>query len=96
MGRVTRHIAGDELSCAEFPATARPTDAELTTAREALLRAESLMSEDPLLAGESFALADLYLAPQVTNCRKRLQTCWRDSPRSAHGWSSSVSVRSFS
>jgi len=47
------------------------TDQELTTARTALERAESLVPESPYLAGGSLTLADLYLAPQLSNCREK-------------------------
>jgi glutathione S-transferase len=47
------------------------TDKELTTARTALERAESLVPQSPYLAGGVLTLADLYLAPQLFNCREK-------------------------
>jgi glutathione S-transferase len=49
------------------PATAQ----ELATARAALEIAEGLLRGDTFLAGEAVTLADLYLAPQLANCRKK-------------------------
>jgi glutathione S-transferase len=46
-------------------------EAELSTAREALLRAEGLVSGDSFLAGATLTLADLYLAPQIANCQEK-------------------------
>lgn len=54
-----------------IPRARTPTDAELTTARTALERAQSLVPDSPYLAGRLLSLADLYLAPQVANCREK-------------------------
>lgn len=40
-------------------------------ARTSFERAESLGSEGPFLVGKAPTLADLYLAPQVANCREK-------------------------
>jgi glutathione S-transferase len=54
-----------------IPRDRPPTDAVLTTARTALERAEQLVGEGPYLAGHALSLADLYLAPQLANCREK-------------------------
>jgi glutathione S-transferase len=54
-----------------IPRDRPPTDAELTTARTALERAESLVRGTAYLAGPALTLADLYLAPQLSNCREK-------------------------
>jgi glutathione S-transferase len=48
-----------------------PTDEDLTTAATALGQAEELIAAEPFLAGETLTLADLYLAPQIANCREK-------------------------
>jgi glutathione S-transferase len=47
------------------------TEAESAGARTALERAEGFLGDGPFLAGESLTLADLYLAPQIANCREK-------------------------
>jgi glutathione S-transferase len=54
-----------------IPRDRPPSDAELTTARTALERAEQLVGGGPYLAGRALSLADLYLAPQLANCREK-------------------------
>jgi glutathione S-transferase len=54
-----------------IPRNRPATDQELTTARTALERAESLVPQSPYLAGGVLTLADLYLAPQLFNCREK-------------------------
>jgi glutathione S-transferase len=54
-----------------IPRDRAPSDQELTTARTALERAESLVPDTPYLAGQALSLADLYLAPQLSNCREK-------------------------
>jgi glutathione S-transferase len=48
-----------------------PTDAELDTARTVLRRLDGLVGEGPFLAGERLTLADLYLAPQLSNANEK-------------------------
>jgi glutathione S-transferase len=48
-----------------------PTEAELTTAATALAHAEGLLDGGSFLAGDTLTLADLYLAPQIANCREK-------------------------
>jgi glutathione S-transferase len=47
------------------------TETELSAARAALLGADGMLEGDGFLAGESVSLADLYLAPQLANCREK-------------------------
>jgi glutathione S-transferase len=54
-----------------IPRARAPSDEELATARAALERAESLVPDTPYLAGHALSLADLYLAPQLSNCREK-------------------------
>jgi len=54
-----------------IPRDRRPTETELTTARGALERAERLIDGDSFLVGPNVTLADLYLAPQLANCREK-------------------------
>lgn len=54
-----------------IPRDRPPTDAELTTAGTALERAESLVRGTAYLTGPELTLADLYLAPQLSNCREK-------------------------
>jgi len=54
-----------------IPRDRAPAETELTGARTALERAEALVGEGPFLVGPSLTLADLYLAPQVANCREK-------------------------
>ena len=54
-----------------IPRDRPPTEAELRTARGALERAEGLIDGDSFLVGSKVTLADLYLAPQLANCREK-------------------------
>jgi glutathione S-transferase len=55
-----------------IPRRRPPTAQELATARIALERAESLMTPGGrFLAGETLTLADLYLAPQISNAQEK-------------------------
>jgi len=54
-----------------IPRDRAPTEQELETARTALERAASLVPDSRYLAGEAVTLADLYLAPQLSNCREK-------------------------
>ncbi len=54
-----------------IPRDREPSDAELQAAGTALGRAEGLLATDRFLAGEQLTLADLYLAPQLANCREK-------------------------
>lgn len=54
-----------------IPRDRPPSDEEMTIAATALGRAEKLMDGDAFLVGGQFTLADLYLAPQIANCREK-------------------------
>ncbi len=54
-----------------IPRDRTPTEAQMVGARTALERAEALVGGGPFLAGPALTLADLYLAPQVANCREK-------------------------
>lgn len=54
-----------------IPRDRAPSEAELTAARSALQRVERLVPEGPFLVGAQISLADLYLAPQLANCREK-------------------------
>ncbi len=48
-----------------------PSDEELAGARAVLQRFDALIGSEPFLAGSAISLADLYLAPQVSNAREK-------------------------
>lgn len=54
-----------------IPRDREPSDAELEAASTALERAEGFLGSESFLAGEQLTLADLYLAPQIANCREK-------------------------
>jgi glutathione S-transferase len=54
-----------------LPRGTPPTAEQTIAARTAFERAQSLGIEGPFLLGEAPTLADLYLAPQVANCREK-------------------------
>ena len=54
-----------------IPRDREPTNEELSTARTVLERIESMVGDSSFLVGETLTLADLYLAPQVSNCREK-------------------------
>ena len=54
-----------------IPRDREPTADELTTARATLERIELMVGDGEFLVGETLTLADLYLAPQVSNCREK-------------------------
>ena len=55
----------------KIPRDREPTAEELTTARATLERIEPMVGDGEFLVGETLTLADLYLAPQVSNCREK-------------------------
>lgn len=54
-----------------IPRKRPPTDAELSTARTVLERLEGQIGAGPFLAGDAVTLADLYLAPQISNAAEK-------------------------
>jgi glutathione S-transferase len=53
----------------------------LDGARETLGRAESLLDGEGFLVGDAITLADLYLAPQLANCREKAPEVLAETPR---------------
>ncbi len=75
-----------------IPRDRTPTDEELSVADKALGRAESILGEEgasdeeaSFLVGEAPTLADLYLAPQLANCREKAPEILAEHPRLT-GW----------
>jgi glutathione S-transferase len=78
-----------------IPRDRTPSTEETETAREALDRAESILgneggsiaggegagAEDAFLVGGAVSLADLYLAPQLANCREKAPDLLAEHPR---------------
>jgi glutathione S-transferase len=54
-----------------LPRGTSPSEEQKSAARTAFERAQSLGIEGPFLLGEAATLADLYLAPQLANCREK-------------------------
>lgn len=54
-----------------LPRTRAPTDEELSVAAAVLQRLDTLVGPGPFLVGAELTLADLYLAPQVSNAREK-------------------------
>lgn len=69
-----------------IPRDRTPSAEELVTACEALARAESILGEEEpgegaFLVGDTVTLADLYLAPQLANCREKTPEPLAEMPR---------------
>jgi len=75
-----------------IPRDKAPSEEQLSGARDALLAAEGLMADTPYLAGPSLTLADLYLAPQLANCREKAPALL-DGLAALEGWAARVSDR---
>ena len=54
-----------------IPRGREPTDEELSAARTVLELIEPMIGDGAFMVGETLTLADLYLAPQVSNCREK-------------------------
>ncbi len=54
-----------------IPRDRTPTAEELTTARTVLQRVDAMVGDSRFLVGDTLTLADLYLAPQISNCREK-------------------------
>jgi glutathione S-transferase len=68
------------------------TAEERATARTALERAETMIDDDPFLAGDTLTLADLYLAPQIANCLEKAPDLL-DGLDGLNAWARSMAVR---
>jgi glutathione S-transferase len=55
----------------QIPRGRTPTEEELAIARAVLERVERLIGSSQFLLGEDVTLADLYLAPQISNAREK-------------------------
>jgi glutathione S-transferase len=65
-----------------IPRDRAPSEEELGSAREALGRAESILgAETEFLVGADLTLADLFLAPQLANCREKAPELLAETPR---------------
>jgi glutathione S-transferase len=63
------------------PRGREPSADERETARTALERAEGAVGDERFLVGEAVTLADLYLAPQLANCREKAPELLDGLPR---------------
>lgn len=76
-----------------IPRDRTPSAEEMETAREALDRAESILDQpSAYLVGEAISLADLYLAPQLANCREKAPDLLAEHPRLT-AWLASINQR---
>jgi glutathione S-transferase len=65
-----------------IPRDRTPSEEEMSVAREALGRAESILGDQGrFLVGDALSLADLYLAPQLANCREKAPELVAEMPR---------------
>jgi glutathione S-transferase len=80
-----------------IPRDRTPSDEEMGAARETLGRAESILDrgstgEGPFLVGDALCLADLYLAPQLANCREKAPDLLAEMPRLTR-WLATIETR---
>jgi glutathione S-transferase len=76
-----------------IPRDRTPSAEEMETAREALVRAESILDQaSAFLAGDAISLADLYLAPQLANCREKAPALLAEHPRLS-AWLATIEQR---
>jgi len=68
------------------------SDEELATARAVLERLDARMPPGPFLVGDSLTLADLYLAPQVSNAREKAPEAL-ESLDELNGWFAGMTER---
>jgi glutathione S-transferase len=73
-----------------------PSKEQKAAARTALERAQSLGIEGPFLLGDAPTLADLYLAPQVANCREKAPEVLDGLEHLAAWWDTLARRRSLS
>lgn len=93
--RIWMGICGDYLFrdiVLGIPRDRVPADQELAAAREALSRAEGLFGGGEFLVGGALSLADLYLAPQIANCREKAPALIEGLGALA-GWADAISER---
>lgn len=75
-----------------IPRGRQPTEEELAGAQTVLEQVEALLGDGPFLVGERIGLADLYLAPQLSNVREKAPELLGPLVRSQK-WLSSVESR---
>jgi glutathione S-transferase len=75
-----------------IPRARQPTDEELASARGVLEQVETLIGDGPFLVGQQISLADLYLAPQLSNVREKAPELLEPLVRSRR-WLSSIESR---
>jgi glutathione S-transferase len=63
-----------------IPRDREPTEEEATTARTVLERLEAMAGDGEFLVGGSLTLADLCLAPQISNCNEKAPSLLADLP----------------
>ena len=68
-----------------IPRDRAPSQEELAVARSVLQRLDGLIGAEPYLVGAGVTLADLYLAPQVSNAREKAPELL-DSLEALNGW----------
>jgi glutathione S-transferase len=76
----------------QVPRGRAATEEELAPARAVLERVEHLIGSDRFLAGADVTLADLYLAPQVSNALEKAPELFA-SLQALNGWFARVSER---
>jgi glutathione S-transferase len=90
MSRCADYVFRDVVR--QVPRGRIPTEEELAPARAVLERVDHLIGSDQFLAGADVTLADLYLAPQVSNAREKAPELL--APLQAlNGWLARVSER---
>jgi glutathione S-transferase len=75
-----------------IPRDRAPTDEELAIARAVLERIDGLVGSEQFLVGGRVTLADLYLAPQVSNAREKAPELL-SSLDALNGWFARVAAR---
>jgi glutathione S-transferase len=75
-----------------LPRNRTPTDEELATARAVLEQIDVLVGAGPFLVGACLTLADIYLAPQVSNAREKAPELLGSLDRLS-GWFTGVAER---
>jgi glutathione S-transferase len=90
LSRCGDYVFGDVVR--RIPRDRAPTEDELATARAVLERVDSLVGSRQWLVGDGVTLADLYLAPQVSNAREKAPELL-DSLGALNGWLARVRER---
>jgi glutathione S-transferase len=75
-----------------IPRDRAPSEQELSGARTALEQADTRVGDSEFLLGEQLTLADLYLAPQVSNAREKAPELL-DSLAGIGRWLDSIAAR---